>query len=178
MSLTNSVPLVLQTKIFIDCPFCHQGMRNAFGKRDETCTVTTFYPYEYAGFLETSWDLIIIEGWFTLIDEFISLARLHASPSVVILFFCLDPVYPGMSVVERLEVDGFLTNSRLLLNRLRQTVTVPTQYLPLAADPYTMRPHDVSTPKQWGAVYIGKHPVKTHATYLHFLACIDPILSL
>jgi hypothetical protein len=132
-------------------------MKNAFLKRQEACTVATFYPFEYQGFLETSWDLIIIEGWFTLIDDFISIARLHSSPSLVVLFFCLDPIYPGMNVVRRLDVDGFLTNSRMVRLDLSRTVPRPVHYLPLAADPAVMKPpsEDNRRRKEWGAVYVG-----------------------
>lgn len=39
----------------------------------------------------------------------------------VVLFFCLD-TYPSLAVVEKLDVDAFLTNSRVLLPQL-QTVS-------------------------------------------------------
>ena len=134
-------------------------MKSAFLKRAETCEVSIFYPYEYEGFLQTSWDLVVIEGWFTLIDEFLTLARLHSSPSAVILFYCLDPVFPGMDVVRGLGVDGFLTNSLSVREELSGTVSVPVQYLPLAADPQVMRPPTSPPEKQRGVVYVGKSGV-------------------
>lgn len=33
--------------------------------------VTIFYPFEYQGLHDRSWDLVIIEGWFGMINSFI-----------------------------------------------------------------------------------------------------------
>lgn len=54
--------------------------------------VETFYPFEYAGFHLTSWDVIIIEGWFPSITTFLHEARrVHRHKNIVILYWCLDP---------------------------------------------------------------------------------------
>lgn len=37
--------------------------------------VTIFYPFEYSGLHDRSWDLVIIEGWFAMINSFIHEVR-------------------------------------------------------------------------------------------------------
>jgi hypothetical protein len=106
-------------------------MRAALSARPDIHHVQTFYPFHYSHFTETPWHLVLIEGWFPSIHSFISLARAN-NPGVVVLFFCLDPAYPGMPRVHALDVDGFLTNSRSLLSGLRRRR--PAVYVPLAAD--------------------------------------------
>lgn len=39
--------------------------------------VNIFYPFEYRGLHARSWDLVIIEGWFGMINSFIHEVR-HA----------------------------------------------------------------------------------------------------
>ena len=122
-----------------------EGMKQAFLKRsyqshEITCSI--FYPFHYPGFYNTKWDLILIEGWFPTIHDFIRLARL-ASPDVIILFFCLDPVYPGLEIVLKFDVDGYLTNSKKVENILSQRL--PTRFVMLAADPDIMKPMKVSS---------------------------------
>ena len=106
-------------------------MRSAFSARPEISSVQIFYPFHYSGFSDTHWHLVLIEGWFPSIHTFIALARVN-NPQVVVLFYCLDPAYPGMERVLALDVDGFLTNSRGLLGPLRRRR--PAMYVPLAAD--------------------------------------------
>jgi hypothetical protein len=113
--------------------------------------VEIFYPSEYLTFFDTMWDMIIIEGWFPSIDNFINIARLH-SPHSIILFYCLDPEYPGMKILTRLDVDGFLTNSRVIERELNSSYFA--HYVQLAADVDTMYPmHNIS--RDFGTIYIG-----------------------
>jgi len=32
------------------------------------------------------------------------------SPHVIVLFYCLDPDFPGLATIASLDVDGYLTN--------------------------------------------------------------------
>lgn len=130
------------------------GMKAALRRRHDVALVKIFYPFHYQGFLESSWDLILIEGWFPMLHEFLQIARSH-SPEAVILFFCLDPAYPGLDKTLRLDVDGFLTNSQSVAATLR--TVLPTEHVLLAADPEVMRPlapHN-GTAAAAGAVFVG-----------------------
>ena len=106
-------------------------MRAAFSLRSDISKVEIFYPFHYSNFTSTTWHLVIIEGWFPSIHSFILLARSN-NPGVVVMFYCLDPSYPGMERVLALDVDGYLTNSKMLMSDLNQQR--PTKYVPLAAD--------------------------------------------
>jgi hypothetical protein len=106
-------------------------MRAALAARPDVSAVNIFYPFHYSNFAETHWHLVLIEGWFPSIHTFVALAR-ASHPGTVVLFFCLDPSYPGMDRVHALDVDGFLTNSKSLLGELK--LRRPTMYVPLAAD--------------------------------------------
>lgn len=41
----------------------------------EIANVSVFYPFEYSGLHDRSWDLVIIEGWFGMINAFIHEVR-------------------------------------------------------------------------------------------------------
>ena len=106
-------------------------MRAALSARADVNSVQIFYPFHYSNLVESNCDLVLIEGWFPSIHSFIALSRV-LTPHAVVLFYCLDPVYPGMSRVNALDVDGYLTNSKALLADL--LMIRPTMYVPLAAD--------------------------------------------
>jgi len=127
------------------------GMRSALSSRADINSVQIFYPFHYTDFADSRCDLLLIEGWFPSIHSFIALAR-ALTPRAVVLFYCLDPAYPGMTRVRALDVDGFLTNSRTVLEDLKQIR--PAMYVPLAADIELMRP-DPSVLREYGAVYVG-----------------------
>jgi glycosyltransferase involved in cell wall biosynthesis len=127
------------------------GLKSAFKRRNEVNKVETFYPFSYNNFFDTKWDLIIIEGWFMMINEFILISRTKF-PNVVIIFFCLDPIFPGMNEVISFDVDGYFTNSRIIEKQL--SLILPTQYIRLAANPDIMKPNTNIT-KKWGAIYVG-----------------------
>ncbi|CAM9298302.1 unnamed protein product [Ectocarpus sp. 12 AP-2014] len=95
--------------------------------------VRIFYPFNYEGLHARSWDLVIIEGWFGMINSFIHEVRAISHPlPVTVLFYCLDPEYPGLPHVAALDVEGFLTNSESTRQYLRQSA--PTALVPLAVD--------------------------------------------
>jgi hypothetical protein len=108
------------------------GLGKAFERRPEVDVVRTFYPFEYRGLHEEApWDIVLIEGWFEMINAFIhevssSLTpslktkdwhiKCHTwqvrilSPNVTVLFYALDPDFPGTDVLRALDVDAYLTN--------------------------------------------------------------------
>ncbi|CAM9321794.1 unnamed protein product, partial [Phaeothamnion confervicola] len=93
-----------------------------------------FYPFSYDGLHDRAWDLVIIEGWFEMINAFIHEVRSLSLPAkhTRVLFYCLDPELPGMSHLAALDVDGFLTNSPGV--RIELAAHAPTALVPLAAD--------------------------------------------
>lgn len=58
----------------------------------------------------------------------------HPRP-VTVLFYCLDPEYPGLPHVAALDVEGFLTNSESTRQYLLPSA--PTAFVPLAVDTET-----------------------------------------
>jgi hypothetical protein len=113
--------------------------------------VDVFYPFQYTRFFDHAWDLVLIEGWFPSIDNFIQMARINNKDAVV-LFFLLDPRYPGIDVFLKLKIDGALSNSLSLTQSLR--TVLPTKFVMLAADPMKMQPLDRPN-RTHGAVFIG-----------------------
>ncbi len=131
------------------------GIKAAFLLREnENHYVQTFYPMDYPHINSVKWDLIIIEGWFPSIDNFIKLIRLY-SPDVVVLFYCLDQFYPGLEVISKLDVNGYLTNSNIIKNYLHERTNIPTQYLLLAADAEIMKPESIEIPRKKFSIYVG-----------------------
>eukprot|EP01033_Poteriospumella_lacustris_P005527 gene5527-3941_t len=128
------------------------GLRRAFAQRPYVNNVTVFYPSAYEGFFDVPWDYIIIEGWFPSIRDFIANARNHA-PAVRVVFFCLDPSYPGLDHLLALDFDGVMTNSETVLELLRQ-LHIPGSLQLLAADTDVMRPRpDVA--RSVATAYVG-----------------------
>lgn len=113
--------------------------------------VEIFYPSEYLTFFEVKWDLIVIEGWFPLIHEFIQLSR-SFSPKCVIIYYLLDPIYPGIIEIRNMDVDGFLTNSKVVETEMSSDYFI--QYIALAADSNNLKPLP-NIERQFGAVYVG-----------------------
>jgi glycosyltransferase involved in cell wall biosynthesis len=132
------------------------GLRAAFLKRAEIGACEIFYPGHYRGFSDVKWDFLIIEGWFLSIHEFIQVSR-DLFPNIKIFFYCLDPFYPGLSVITKLNVDGIATNSRRLKSYF-QSLRILTEYIMLAADPDVMQPLidlSNSTQRSCNLVYVG-----------------------
>lgn len=131
------------------------GIKAAFLLREnENHHVQTFYPMDYPHMNTVKWDLIIIEGWFPSINNFIKLIRL-SSPDVMVLFYCLDPFFPSLSVISKLDVNGYLTNSKIIKKYLHETTNIPTQYILLAADVEVMKPESIDKPRTKFSVYVG-----------------------
>jgi len=130
------------------------GLRAALMQREDVGNVRVFYPFHYEHLFEARWDVVIIEGWFLMIHDFIQIVRSHC-PDAVVLFYCLDPSFPGMRETLSYDVDGYLTNSRRVLQQLQQVA--PSLFLPLAADPLRMRPSASPDPMQRRAhtVFVG-----------------------
>jgi hypothetical protein len=113
--------------------------------------VQVFYPFSYENFTNVQWDLVLIEGWFPMVHDFIFLARVE-SPGVKIIYYCLDPIFPSVEATLSLDVDGYLTNSRKMEKILSRDSR--TLYLPLAADAEVMKPNQ-TIPRDWDCIYIG-----------------------
>lgn len=47
------------------------GNTGIFSAAVEVAHTQTFYPFDYAGLHDRAWDLVIIEGWFQMINAFI-----------------------------------------------------------------------------------------------------------
>lgn len=127
------------------------GLKAAFLLSHQVKHADVFYPSRYAHYLNHTWDLVLIEGWFPSIDVFILLTR-NNFPQATIVFICLDPAYPGKRQVANFDVDGILTNSVPLLEYFKGRF--PADHMLLAADPTIMRPYPNVT-RDWGAIYVG-----------------------
>ena len=127
------------------------GLASSLKRRYDVDSISIFYPFFYKDLFNQQWDLIVIEGWFMMIHDFIQVVR-DKFPTVVILYYCLDPIYPGLDHVITFDVDGYLTNSYVLVDYLNQYA--PTEFVLLAADPVIMKANDTIT-KEWDAVYVG-----------------------
>jgi len=57
----------------------------------------------------------MIIGWFMMIHDFIQVVR-NKFPDVIILYYCLDPIYPGLeTVLSSLSLSSLLLLLLLLL---------------------------------------------------------------
>ena len=84
------------------------GLLAALKKRYDIDHAAIFYPFIFKYLVMN--DLIFIEGWFPSLNTFIQMTRTNF-PNVRIIFYCLDPEYPGLEYLEEFNVDGFMTNS-------------------------------------------------------------------
>lgn len=132
-----------------------RGMRKALLKYPFVDKVELFAPFMYEPLLTERWDLLLIEGFTGPVPKVIRLLR-HKNPNVIILHYCLD-TYPSLEdVILKLDVDGFLTNSHILLPHL--SALAPTEYVALAADPEEHRPKPAAAGSQYDipVVYLGQ----------------------
>lgn len=73
-----------------------------------------FYPFNYAGLHDRRWDLVIIEGWFRMINVFIHEVQYWAV--VDILAFISPPAQFGVSKCRLLAIsESAIVNSLLFL---------------------------------------------------------------
>ena len=103
----------------------------AFQRLPSVETVRIFSPFQSAGLDAEQWDLVLIEGWFPSMRTWIHEVRRLANDHPIVLFYSLDPGMPGLSVLSRSDVDGFLSNSARLVKTL--TELAPTKEVLLAA---------------------------------------------
>lgn len=128
------------------------GLKAALKKRLDVDTVQIFYPTQHKGFFDTNWDVLIIEGWFLSLAEFVQVTR-NQFPNIVIIFYALDPTYPSLEEILQFDVDGIMTNSKKLYE-ICQSKGIASAFVMLAADPEVMQAN-FSTTKAWDAVYVG-----------------------
>ena len=88
-----------------------------------------------------------------MIHDFLQIVRSIAYHPTV-LFYCLDPSYPGMSDILNYDVDGYLTNSQNLKNQLETHFPRRVEYVLLAANPEVMAPNH-SVPRTSNVLYLG-----------------------
>ena len=130
----------------------------------------------YEGLRDSCWSLVLVEGWTQSVPRFIRAAREQVSlrgcprPPVVV-HYCLD-TYPDLETIFALDVDGFLTNSAVLLPRLREVA--PTALLGLAADPERMRPVPAVDAYRSNVAYLGQHS-PTKFELLGLLEALAPL---
>eukprot|EP00903_Cladosiphon_okamuranus_P017925 g16495.t2 len=136
-----------------------RGLQRAFEALDRVQTCQVFAPFSYDRLSSRKWDLVVIEGYTATVPAFIHEVR-AANENVVVLFFCLD-TYPSLSVVGTLDVDAFLTNSRVLLPSLQQ-IAPASALLHLAADPTVMLEGSVDPRYEDNVVYLGQFKNTKH----------------
>ena len=127
------------------------GLKKALLRTGRVREARSFYPFHYHFVNNQTWDLLIIEGWFESSAAVIHEFRRH-SPRIVVFYWCLDPLFPGLSSIASLDVDGYLTNSREVAEELSKVA--PASFVPLAADMAEMStttPYNASGPY----VYVG-----------------------
>jgi hypothetical protein len=132
-----------------------QGMKHAMEAQGHFAKI--FYPFSYAGLFDRKWDLVIIEGYVESIGAFIHEARRIAYPNkVIVLFYCLDPDFPGLETVRLLDVDGIMTNSRRVNNHF-EALGIPSLMVPLAVDPgaFPFIPIPPTPLQEMKVVYVG-----------------------
>ena len=106
------------------------GLLSALRRHPSVDHAALFAPFAYAGLFNSTWDVLIIEGWTGPVPKVIHEVRARC-PRVRVLYWCLD-TYPSLATVMQLDVDGYMTNSRVLVTTLGNIA--PTLFLPLAAD--------------------------------------------
>ncbi|KAH8059893.1 glycosyl transferase [Aureococcus anophagefferens] len=107
------------------------GLKRALLRSGRVRVARSFYPFHYGGIADEAWDLVIIEGWFEMSNAFIHEVR-RLRPAVVVLYWCLDPHFPGLDAIGSLDVDGYLTNSATVAATLGNVA--PAEVVNLAAN--------------------------------------------
>ncbi|CAK4891633.1 unnamed protein product [Aphanomyces euteiches] len=99
-----------------------RGFADAFERQGHL--VRIMYPGNYSAITDHLWDIVGIEGWFPAITAFIHEVRRVTSDYVKVYFFCLDPDFPGLDIIQDLDVDAFFTNSHEALDILQHQCTL------------------------------------------------------
>jgi hypothetical protein len=131
--------------------------------------VSVFSPFNYDG-LDIEFDIVLIEGYTGTLPRFIHAVR-AANPAVVVLHYLLD-LYPHADQIMDLDVDAYLTNSKLIEARV-ESHGFRSLWVPLAVDTMVFRegvPEDNNDNNGEGLkyngidlVYVGQYsPSKTH----------------
>ena len=126
------------------------GLASAFLKRNDVAEILRFSPNNYKGLESGKLNLVIIEGWHATVVEFIVRVR-ATNPNAIVLFWNLS--FYGFNEVVKLDVDGFLSNSKKvasLLNKIK-----PTNYTMLAADSEVFKPIAPVERYRHDVVYLG-----------------------
>lgn len=130
------------------------GLASALGQQYQT----TYYPFVYAEMTSFCSDLIVIEGYFAMITSFIHEVRSHhrreCGGEVTVIFWSLDPDFPGPEVVAAIDFDGIATNSDKM-EAVYKELGLQTMYVPLAADTklFNLRPATISHSNE--VVFVG-----------------------
>jgi hypothetical protein len=112
------------------------GLASAWLKLSKDYSVFRFAPGNYGKLYQEKLDLVVIEGWHRFVPFFIQEIR-KINRSIKIVFWNLS--FYGFNEVVKLDVDGYLCNSRkvtVLLNKIK-----PSKYVRLAADPEIFKPN-------------------------------------
>ena len=128
------------------------GLKRALLRSGRVRVARSFYPFHYSGIADEAWDLVIIEGWFEMSNAFIHEVR-RLRPAVVVLYWCLDPHFPGLDAIGSLDVDGYLTNSATVAATLGNVA--PAEVVNLAVDLDEMAPAAAEAPAGAPLVYVG-----------------------
>lgn len=107
------------------------GLKRALERQDRVRLVRIFYPFHYEGLDTEEWDILIIEGWFEMMFALIHEVR-RSSHRARVLFWCLDPEFPGLDAIMSIDVDAYLTNSETTRSQL--ATLAPTTTLLLGFD--------------------------------------------
>ena len=116
-------------------------------------------PENYTGLESDFLDLVIIEGWCTTVPKFIDAVK-TVNPKCKILFWNLS--FSGFENVLHLNVDGYITNSRIteqLLSKFK-----PTKFIMLAANHRYFYPMPADSLYSHNVVYLGMYNEKKLST--------------
>ncbi|CAN0303924.1 unnamed protein product, partial [Hapterophycus canaliculatus] len=134
-----------------------------------------FAPFSYNGLSSRKWNLVVIEGFTGSVPAFIHEVR-AGNAEVVVLFYCLD-TYPSLPVVGNLDVDAFLTNSRVLLPFMKKAshsiqysslrarclqIASASSLIHLAVDPSVVLEVPFDPDYGHNVVYLGQYKATKH----------------
>jgi len=107
-----------------------------------------------------------------MITSFIHEVR-RSCPQSVVLFWSLDPDFVPRETLAAFDFDGIMTNSNELMSYLE--ARLPTQYLPLAADPNKFKPAPQSTDgnQKRDVVFVGSAGAIIAGSKIH----LEPMLQ-